>query len=109
LAGDVYPKILVILISLFLCSIAIPSLAQRQFSPALQAFVAKDYAAYLAAAPGELAGMAERPQAAFEAMLPTAIALEKTAGWDGENEKQIAIRGQVMYFLENLCYNISRR
>jgi len=135
-------KILIMLIGIFFYSIAFPSLAQRQLSPALQAFMAKDYAAYLMAAPGELVGVMERPQAAFEAMLPAAIALEKTAGWDGESGKQLAalftaspdaarwwaackllvrgdanglsklfdaIRGQVMYFLENLCYNISRR
>jgi len=83
-------KILFLLINLFLCSIALPSLAQRQLSPAQQAFTAKDYAAYLVAAPGELGGVMERPQAAFEAMLPAAIALEKTAGWDGESGKQLA-------------------
>jgi len=81
---------LVLLICLFLYSIALPSLAQRQLSPAQQAFVAKDYAVYLAAAPGELAGVAARPQAVFEAMLPAAIALEKTQGWDGESGKQLA-------------------
>jgi len=78
------------LIGLFFYSIALPSLAQRQLSPAQQALVAKDYPAYLAAAPGELDGVMERPQAAFEAMLPAVIALDKTAGWDGETGKGIA-------------------
>jgi len=83
-------NMLVVLVGLIWCSIALPSLAQRQLSLALQAFTAKDYPAYMAAAPGELAGVMERPHAAFEAMLPATIALEKTAGWDGETEKQIA-------------------
>jgi len=83
-------KMLVLLIDLFICLIALPSLAQWQLSPSQQAFVAKDYPAYLAAAPGELDGVAERPQAAFEAILPAAIALEKTARWDGESGKQLA-------------------
>jgi len=81
---------LVVLIVFLLWSIALPSIAQQQLSPAQQAFVAKDYTAYLAAVPGELAGIAERPQAAFEAMLPVVIALEKTARWEGESGKQLA-------------------
>jgi len=82
-------NMLVLLIGLFFCSIAFPSLAQRQLSPAQQAFVTKDYTTYLAAAAGELGGVMERPQAAFEAMLPATIALEKTAEWEGETGKQL--------------------
>ena len=83
-------KMLFVLIGLLLYSIALPSLGQKQLSLAKQAFLAKDYAAYLPTAPGELAGMAARPQEAFESILPAAIALEKTAGWEGETGKQIA-------------------
>jgi hypothetical protein len=50
---------------------------------------AKDYAGYLKAAPAELAGVAAKPQGAFEAILITAIALEKTQGWDSASGKQI--------------------
>jgi len=74
---------------LLLIFLILPIFAQRQLSPALQAFVTKDYPTYLAAAPGELAGIEARPQVAFEAMLPAAIALEKTAGWEGESGKQL--------------------
>jgi hypothetical protein len=73
---------------LLLLSLVLPTFAQRQLSPALQAFAAKDYPAYLTRVTAELAAVAQHP--ALEPILSVAIALEKTRGWDGESGKQIA-------------------
>ncbi|MHB0936365.1 MAG: hypothetical protein ACYDCO_10730 [Armatimonadota bacterium] len=80
-----------LLFGVFLIAFMLPASSQRQqqLSPARQALAAKDYAGYLQVAPAELAAAAARPQAAFEALLPAAIALEKTKGWDGETGKGI--------------------
>jgi hypothetical protein len=72
---------------LLLVAFVLPSFAQRQLSPALQAFAAKDYPAYLTQVTAELATVVQRP--ALEPILSVAIALEKTRGWDGESGKQI--------------------
>lgn len=68
----------------------LPALAQQQLSPAMQTFAGKDYAGYLTGAAAELAGVEERPLAAFSAILVTAVALEKTQGWGGASGKQVA-------------------
>ena len=79
-----------LLVAGLLIALLLPARAQRQLSPARQALAAKDYAGYLQVAPAELTATTARPQAAFEALLPAAIALEKTGGWDGETGQGIA-------------------
>ncbi len=63
--------------------------AQGTTSPAMTAFAAKDYPAYLAGMQTELAPAAQKPASEFVRLTATTIALEKTAGWDGAAGTQV--------------------
>ncbi len=66
-----------------------PAFAQQAASPAMMAFAAKDYATYLANVQTELAPSAQKPAGEFAMIAVAAIALDKTANWDGASGKQV--------------------